>query len=215
MGHRDGRHALYTLVPTPHRGHRRETRRLRGARRQGWYDRRLRRQTPCATRARRLLVPQRRHPLHLRSPRLLCVGSRQPRLHHRRHADDSHRLHQLHRRSPRLQSPAQKVYRRSKPRRRSRLHLLLRPTRARTHQPRLGTRVLPRRRRPLRRAPRPIAHRTHPHGARQRQESADGRPLFRCHPRARGRIHARSRNTSPPSRHSLQDAPQRSGPQPV
>ena len=47
-------------------------------------------------------LPQRRYPLHLRGTRLLCLGSRFARVHHRRHFDDPHGVYLLHRRGTRL-----------------------------------------------------------------------------------------------------------------
>ena len=52
--------------------------------------------------ARCIELPQRRHPQHVRGPRLFSMGPYQPSLHHRRHALHSHHLHSLHRRGARL-----------------------------------------------------------------------------------------------------------------
>ena len=65
---------------------------------------RVQRQDPAAGRARRLQLPQRRHPQHLRGPRLHRLGRHQPGVHpgeperqHPLHPDD---LHLLDRRGP-------------------------------------------------------------------------------------------------------------------
>ena len=101
----------YTHVFQPLTGpHRREARLLLRARRRRRRDRRVLRQGADPGRARRLLVPDRRRPRHLRGARLHRLGPDQPRLHPREpergaalHPD---RVRLLDRRGARRQDPA-------------------------------------------------------------------------------------------------------------
>ena len=83
-------------VPAHDRPDRREARQLPAADRRRPRHRRVQRQGTGQGRARRLVVPVRRHPRHLRGPRLHRLGPDQPRLHprrpQRRHPRHPHRL---------------------------------------------------------------------------------------------------------------------------
>ena len=78
-----GRDPLHPRLPAAHRPDRREARLVLRARRQGRRGRRLLRQGADPGRARRLVVPDRRRPRHLRGPRLHRLGPDQPRVHPR------------------------------------------------------------------------------------------------------------------------------------
>ena len=77
------RHALHPLVPAADRLHRREARQLLRPDRRGHSARRVLRQGADPGRARRLELPDRRHPCHLRGPRLHRLGPDQPGVHPR------------------------------------------------------------------------------------------------------------------------------------
>ena len=110
LGAGERRHPLHAHVPAADRLDRGEARRLLRARRRRQDDRRLLRQRPDPGRARRLLVPDRRRPRHLRGPRLHRLGPDQPRLHPREPerdaAGDPDRVRLLDRRGARRQDPA-------------------------------------------------------------------------------------------------------------
>ena len=100
---------LHPLVPADDRPDRREARLVPGPDRGRHGDRRVQRQGAGPGRARRLELPLRRHPRHLRGPRLHRLGPDQPGLHPRepqRH-DPLHpdRLLLLDRRGPRQEDP--------------------------------------------------------------------------------------------------------------
>ncbi len=109
VGHGARRDALHPLVPADDRPDRREARLVPGPDRGRHGDRRVQRQGAGPGRARRLELPLRRHPHHLRGPRLHRLGPDQPRLHPRepqRH-DPVHPdgLLLLDRRGPRQEDP--------------------------------------------------------------------------------------------------------------
>ena len=79
-----------------------------GTRRQRRHGGRIFRQAAHPAGNRCLFVPQRGHPLHVRSARLFCLGHRFARLRSRRHPDDSHDFHLLYRRGARLQGSPEK-----------------------------------------------------------------------------------------------------------
>ena len=110
VGAGERRHPLHPHVPAADRLDRGEARLLLRARRRRQADRRLLRQGADPGRARRLLLPDRRRPRHLRGPRLHRLGPDQPRLHPREpergaalHPD---RLRLLDRRGARREDPA-------------------------------------------------------------------------------------------------------------
>ena len=92
MGHGARGHPLHPLVPADDRPHGREARLVPVAHRRRHRDRRVQRQGAGPGRARRLQLPLRRHPRHLRGPRLHRLGPHQPRLHPR----EPQRHHPLH-----------------------------------------------------------------------------------------------------------------------
>ena len=208
MGHGTGCHPLHTLVPAPDRRHGGKARRFRGARRQRRHGGGIFGQAAHPAGIRRLVVPQRRHPLHLRSARLFCLGHGLARIRAGRHLDDSHHFHLLHRRGARLQGSAEKGHPRRGQSRHRRVPLLLLRREESHLEPGMGTGILPRGRRALCHPPGPAHDGTHTDGARIGQEPANGRPLLRLHPRTRGRIHERLGNPSLGTGHPLQDAPQ-------
>ncbi len=109
LGHREGGHPLHPLVPADDRPDGREARQLPRPHRGRQGHRRVQRQGADPGRARRLQLPLRRHPRHLRGPRLHRLGPDQPRLHPRkpqRHDPlHPHRLLLLDRRGPRQEDP--------------------------------------------------------------------------------------------------------------
>ena len=110
VGARARRDPLHPHVPAAHRPHRREARFLLRARRRRRRARRVLRQGADPGRARRLLVPDRRRPRHLRGPRLHRLGPDQPGLHprepERRAALHPDRVRVVDRRGARRQDPA-------------------------------------------------------------------------------------------------------------
>ena len=214
LGAGERRHPLHPHLPAADRLDRGEARLLLRAGRRGQGARRLLRQGADPGRARRLLLPDRRRPRHLRGPRLHRLGPDQPRLHPREpergaalHPD---RLRLLDRRGARREDPAAALdgralalgdqgaaaaRRRGEP--------------ARLHHGRARAGVLPDRRAVLLRAPRPDRHRPHP----VRRQAAEGprarRPLLRLDPRAGARLHDGVRTGDAEARHPGQDPPQR------
>ena len=181
---------------------------------EGKVARRLLRQGADPGRARRLLLPDRRRPRHLRGPRLHRLGPDLPRLHPREpergaalHPD---RLRLLDRRGARRQDPAAALDGRplalgdqgaAPARRRGE------PARLHHGRPRAG--VLPDRRAVLLRAPRPDRHRPHPVRRQAAQGPRARRPLLRLDPGADPRLHAGVRAGDAQARHPGQDPPQR------
>ena len=110
LGDGEGRDPLHALVPAAHRLDRREARLLLrpDGRRHG--DRRVLRQGADPGRAGRLLVPDRRHPGHVRGPRLHGVGpdlaGLHPREPERRAALHPDRVRVVDGRGARQQDPA-------------------------------------------------------------------------------------------------------------
>ena len=92
VGDREGRDPLHPLVPADDRPDGREARLVPRPDRRRHGDRRVLRQGAGPGRARRLELPLRRHPRHVRGPRLHRVGPDQPRLHPR----EPQRHHPLH-----------------------------------------------------------------------------------------------------------------------
>ncbi len=81
LGDREGRHALRARFLSSDRDDCREARQLPVARRQRRRDRRVQRRAVDSGRARRIELPDRRHPPDLRSARLHDLGRYQPGLH--------------------------------------------------------------------------------------------------------------------------------------
>ena len=110
LGHGEGRHPLRPRLLPAHAPHRREARQLLRARRRRQRHRRVPGQDPDPGRARRLQLPQRRPPGHLRGPRLHRLGRHQPRLHpgepQRQHAVHPHGVRLDDRRGARQQDAA-------------------------------------------------------------------------------------------------------------
>ena len=220
VGARERRHPLHALVPAADRQHGREARLLLQPRGRRQRDRRVLRQGADPGRARRLELPDRRHPRDLRGPRLHRLGpdlagvpAREPQ---RRAAVHPDRVRLLDRRGARPQDPAAALDGRALGRRAARAAPARRrgvPARLHDRRPRAG--VLPDRRAVLLRAPRPADHRAHA----VRRQAAEGtrarRPLLRLDPRAHPRLHARGRGGARQARRAGQDAPQRGGAEPV
>ncbi len=220
MGAREGRDALHPLVPAADQLDRGEARLLLRACRRRHRDRGVLRQGADPGRARRLLLPHRRHPRDLRGARLHRLGPHEPGVHarepQRRAAVHPHRVHVLDGRGARPQDPAAALDGRALRRRHPRARAARRRRgRARVHDDRMRAGVLPDRRAVLLRTPRPAHHRAHA----VRRQAAEGararRPLLRLDPRAHPRLHARRRGRAGEARGADQDAPQRGRSQPV
>ena len=110
LGAGEGRDPLHALVPAADRLDRREARLVLRAHRRRHRDRRVLRQGADPGRARRLLVPDRRHPADLRGARLHRLGPDLAGVHHRqperRGAGDPDRVHVVDGRGARPQDPA-------------------------------------------------------------------------------------------------------------
>ena len=111
LGHREGRDPLHAPVPADDRPDRREARQLPAPDRRRHGHRRVQRQGAGQGRAgRQSSLPLRRHPRHLRGPRLHRLGPDQPGLHpgepQRRHARHPHRLLSVDRRGARQEDAA-------------------------------------------------------------------------------------------------------------
>ena len=205
MGDGARRHALHALVPAAHRHHRREARLVLRAHGRRQRDRRVLRQGADPGRARRVLVPDRRHPGDVRGARLHGVGPHVARLHPRepeRRAASASRPRS--RRGPARRSTTRSRccarWTRCRTSARARAAAVRRRGgHARVHHGRARAGVLPDRRALLLRAPGPDHHR--PHAVRR--QAAEGprarRPLLRLDPRARARVHARDRAASSPA----------------
>ena len=105
LGDRKGRDALRPRLLSAHRPDGRKARQLPLARRRRRRDRRIQRQATDPRRAGRFELPDRRHPRHVRSPRLHDLGRHQPGLHpgkpQRHDAVHSHGVRLVDRRSAR------------------------------------------------------------------------------------------------------------------
>ncbi len=215
MGAGQRRRPLHPLVSTAHGRHRREARFVLGSRRQRRRDRVVLGQGAGAAGARRVVVPQRRHPQHVRGPRLFGVGPHIARLHRRHHALHPDGIHIVHGRGVGLQgaSAARNLGRGQS--RHGGVPLLRQECQPRIHIFGLGAGVFPRRRESVGRASRPRAHGPHANGSRVGQEPAVGGSLLRRHPLARNQFHERLGVREPQTRHSAQDPSQRGGAQPV
>ena len=110
VGAREGRHPLQPLVPAADRADRREARQLLRPHRRGHGAGRVLRQGADPGRARRVLVPDRRHPRDVRGARLHGLGPDQPGVHprepQRRAALHPDRVRVLDRRGAGPQDPA-------------------------------------------------------------------------------------------------------------
>ena len=84
LGDRKGRDPLRPRLLPADRPHRRKARQLPHARWRRRRDGRVHRQAADPGRARRIELPDRRHPCHVRSPRLHDLGRHQPGLHPRK-----------------------------------------------------------------------------------------------------------------------------------
>ncbi len=194
VGARARRHPLHPLVPAPDRLHRREARRLLRAQQRGRVDRQVLRRGADPGRARRVLVPDRRRPRHLRGPRLHRLGPDQPGLHPREpergaalHPD---RVRVVDGRGARRQDPAAALDGRAVADRDPRPAAAgRRRGQAGVHDRRPRAGVLPDRRAVLLRPARPGHHRPHPVRRQAAEGSRAGRPLLRGDPRARARLH--------------------------
>ncbi|CAA9470866.1 MAG: Glutamine synthetase type III, GlnN, partial [uncultured Rubrobacteraceae bacterium] len=215
VGPRARRDPLHALVPAPDGLDRREARLLLRAHRRRHRDRGVLRQGAHPGRARRVVVPDGRHPRDLRGPRLHRVGPDvagvHPREPQRRAPLHPHGVRVVDGRGARPQDPAAALDGRA---------LEVRHARARDpaaglgrdeglHDGRRRAGVLPDRRGLLLRAPRPHQH--GPHAVRR--QAAQGprarRPLLRVDPGARARVHARGRARAREARRADQDPPQR------
>ncbi len=101
VGGRKRRDALHALVPAPHGHHLRKARRLPRPERRRPCHHDLFRQGADPRRAGRVVVSQRRHPRHLRGPRLHGLGPDELRLHQRRGLVHPDGVLLLHRRGAR------------------------------------------------------------------------------------------------------------------
>ena len=206
---------LYPLVSTPDGRYGRETRRLCRAGRSGRRAGGVLRQAARAAGARRLVVPQRRHPQYVRGPRLLGLGPHVARLHRRHDALYPYRLHRLHGRGARLQSAPAALADGHRQGRHGGVPLFRQECREGLFLSGLGAGIFPRGREPLGRASRPDAHGAYAHGTRVGQEPAVGRPLFRGDSDACDGLYEGPRIRVPEVGNSGQDAPQRGGSQSV
>ena len=220
LGDGEGRDPLHALVPAADRLDGREARLVLRAHGRGHGDRRLLRQGAHPGRARRVVLPHRRHPRHLRGPRLHRVGPDEPGLHprepQRRRALHPDGVRVLDGRGARQQDPAAALDGRAVQGGDPRAAPVRRPGRpAGVHDRRPRAGVLPDRRAVLLRAARPDQHR--PHAVRR--QAAEGprarRPLLRLDPRADPGLHARRRARAGQARRADQDPPQRGRPEPV
>ena len=171
-------------------------------------------------RAGRLVVPDRRHPRHLRGPRLHRLGPDEPgvpaREPERRAALHPDGVRVVDRRGARREDPAAALDGRAlevgDPRAAAARR---RGVPARLHDRRPGAGVLPDRRAVLLRASRPGHHRADA----VRREAAEGprarRPLLRVDPGAHPRLHDRDGARAREARRAGQDPPQRGRPEPV
>ncbi len=214
MGDGEGRDPLHPLVPAAHRLDRGEARLLLRPRRRRHRDRRVLRQGADPGRARRVELPDGRHPRDVRGARLHRLGSHLPRVHpgepQRRTAVHPDGVHLLDGRGARQQDPAAALDGRALGRGRWSAGAARHGRRgARVHHDRLRAGVLPDRRAVLLRAARPAHDRAHA----VRREAAEGpragRPLLRLDPRAHPRVHARVRGGAGEAGRADQDAPQR------
>ena len=184
-------------------------------------DRGVLRQGADPGRARRLVLPDRRHPRDVRGARLHRLGPDlagvHPREPQRRAAVHPDRVHLLDRRGARPQDPAAALDGRAVGRghrARSSCSASRTPQRVfTTVGPRAG--VLPDRRAVLLRTARPRDDRAHAVRRQAAQGPRARRPLLRLDPRARPRLHARDRARAGQARRADQDAPQRGRAQPV
>ena len=177
-------------------------------------DRRVLRQGAHPGRARRLLVPDRRHPRDLRGPRLHRLGpdlaGLHPREPQRRAAVHPDGVRVVDGRGARPQDPAAALDGRAVEGRPSaRCSCSATSGHARLHDGRPRAGVLPDRRAVLLRAPRPDDHRPHAVRRQAAQGPRARRPLLRLDPRARARLHARGRARARQARRADQDPPQR------
>ena len=214
MGPGAWRHPLHAHVPAADRADRGEARLVLRAGRRRHLARRLLRQGADPGRARRLLVPDRRHPRDLRGPRLHRLGPDQPGVHPREpqrgaalHPDG---VRLLDRRGARREDPAAALDGRALALRDPRTAAARRRgVHARVHDRRPRAGVLPDRRAVLLRAARP----GHDRADALRGAAAEGararRPLLRLDPGADPRLHARDRAGAEQARRAGQDAPQR------
>ena len=167
-------------------------------------DRRVLGQGADPGRARRVLVPDRRHPRDLRGARLHGVGpdlaGLHPREPERRAASASRppsRRGRARRSTTRSRCCARWTRCRSTARARA-AAVRRRGVHARLHDGRPRAGVLPDRRAVLLRAPRPLHDRPHAVRRQAAQGPRARRPLLRLDPRARPRLHARDRAASWP-----------------
>ena len=186
----------------------------------GGVDRRVRRQDAHPGRARRVELPQRRPPGHLRGPRLHRLGRHQPGVHprepEREHAVHPDGVRVVDRRGARQEDAAAalaaghgqagRAGAEAVRARRARRRRVVRRRRAGVLPDRPQLLLLPAR--PAQLGPHPV-----------RRQAAEGpgvrRPLLRRHPRARAGVHARSRARAVQARHPGQDPPQRGRARPV
>ena len=214
VGAGEGRHPLHAHVPAADRADRGEARQLLCADRRGHRAGRVLWQGADPGRARRLLVPHRRHPSDVRGPRLHGLGPDQPRVHprepQRRAAVHSDRVRVLDGRGAGPQDPAAALDGRAVKVGDAGAEAVRQQQRgAGFHHRRPRAGVLPDRRAVLLRAPRPGHHRPHAVRRQAAQGPRARRPLLRLDPGADPRLHARHRAGAGQARRAGQDAPQR------
>ena len=170
-------------------------------------------------RAGRLELSVRRHALHLRGARLHRVGSDQPALaplqRRLRHAGDPDRLRELDRRNARQEDAAAALDGSAVQAGRPRVEAVRLDRRARDHDLRPGAGIFPDRPALL-----PVASRSdqrRPHAVRRQAAEGPGArgPVLRRDRRARDGLHVRRRGGAVQGRRAGEDAPQRSGAEPV
>ena len=216
MGDGAGRDPLHALVPAADRLDRREARQLLRPDRRGHRDRRVLGQGADPGRARRLELPDRRHPRHVRGARLHRLGPdlagvhpREPQRHAAVHPD---RVRVVDGRGARPQDPAAALDGRAVEVGDPRAQAVRRHRREpRVHDDRARAGVLPDRRAVLLRAARPDHDRPHAVRRQAAQGPRARRPLLRVDPRPDPRLHARDRARAGQARRAGQDPPQRGG----
>ena len=170
-------------------------------------------------RARRLELPVGRHALHLRSARLHGVGSDQPavaaeerRRGHARHPD---RVRELDRRGARQEDAAPAIDGSALEAGGARPEAVRLDRRARRHHVRSGAGILPDRSLLLSVAAGSDQRRADAVRRKAAEGPGAGRSVLRRHRRSRDGVHVGSRNRALQGRRAGEDAPQRSGAEPV
>ena len=219
LGGRARRDALHALVPAADRHHRRKARLVSVADRRRQGGRGVLGQGTDQGRARRVELPVRRHALHLRGARLHGVGSDEPAVaaqeRRRRHAGHSDGVRELDRRGARQEDAAAALDGSALEAGGPRPEAVRLDRRARRHDLRPRAGILPDRSLLL-----PVASRSdqrRPHAVRREAAEGPGArgSVLRRDRRSRDGVHVRRRDRAVQGRRAGEDAPQRSGAEPV